>query len=199
MQSPDIEQDTQQEEIEEDFVGPTSSISGVQRPANQKMKSPKQDLSYTILWSPLPLLTWIIPFIGHVGIADSNGVANDFQGPYFVGDDGRMAFGQPTRALKIDVGELPGGSERWDEAIEEANNVYRGRMHNLCCDNCHSHVAYALNLMPVKSPACGRWNMIVVCFYVFFKANFLNWIGVVLQFGPFLVFLFIYLMIKLMK
>eukprot|EP00542_Grammatophora_oceanica_P000618 CAMPEP_0194063176 /NCGR_PEP_ID=MMETSP0009_2-20130614/79658_1 /TAXON_ID=210454 /ORGANISM="Grammatophora oceanica, Strain CCMP 410" /LENGTH=133 /DNA_ID=CAMNT_0038715197 /DNA_START=34 /DNA_END=432 /DNA_ORIENTATION=+ len=113
-------------------------------------RAAKPDLAYTILWSPLPPITWIIPFIGHTGIANSQGIASDFQGPYFVGDQGRMAFGSPTRALRLDVSDLP--DERWDEAIEEANQVYRGRMHNICCDNCHSHVANALNRMPVEGP-----------------------------------------------
>lgn len=35
-------------------------------------------------------------------------MASDFQGPYYVGDQGRMAFGNPTRALKIDVSDIPG-------------------------------------------------------------------------------------------
>jgi hypothetical protein len=186
--------------MQSDSTSTTAASSKNNNNSGEKiMKSSTQDLSFTILWSPLPFLTWLIPFIGHVGIGDSNGCASDFQGPYFVGDDGRMAFGSPTRALKIDIGDLPGGAERWDEAIEEANNLYRGRMHNLCCDNCHSHVAHTLNLMPAKSPICGRWNMVVVCFYVFFKAKFLNRVGVVLQFGPFLVLLFVYLMIKNME
>lgn len=25
---------------------------------------------YTIVWTPLPLLTWILPFIGHTGITE---------------------------------------------------------------------------------------------------------------------------------
>ena len=29
------------------------------------------------------LITWFIPFIGHMGIAYSNGVIRDFAGPYF--------------------------------------------------------------------------------------------------------------------
>jgi hypothetical protein len=71
-------------------------------------KPTQEDLSFTILWSPLPPITWILPFIGHTGIANSNGVASDFQGPYYVGDQGRMAFGNPTRALKVDISDLPG-------------------------------------------------------------------------------------------
>jgi len=66
------------------------------------------DLAFCILWSPLPPITWILPFIGHMGIADSNGVASDFQGSYYVGDRGRMAFGEPTRAFRINTDSLPG-------------------------------------------------------------------------------------------
>lgn len=165
-------------------------------PYESNMQSTKSDLSFTILWSPLPPITWLIPFIGHVGIANSNGIASDFRGPYFVGDDGRMAFGAPTRALKIDIGSIPGGAERWDAAIAEANDVYRERMHNICCDNCHSHVANALNRMPVRAPIVGKWNMIIICFDVFFRARFLSWWAVVAQFGPFLVILLIYAIVK---
>mmetsp|Transcript_21492 Transcript_21492/g.29921 ORF Transcript_21492/g.29921 Transcript_21492/m.29921 type:complete len:189 (+) Transcript_21492:96-662(+) len=146
------------------------------------------DLSFTILWSPLPPITWILPFIGHLGIATSNGVACDFQGPYYVGDSGRMAFGKPTRALKVDVGDIPGGVERWDTCIEEANDVYRQRMHNLFCDNCHSHVACALNRMPCQG---GKWNMVNLCFLVFFKGRFLSTQAILSQFGPFLILVFV--------
>jgi hypothetical protein len=90
------------------------------------------DLSYSIVWSPLPIVTWLIPFIGHLGISDCRGVVSDFRGSYFVGDDGRMAFGAPTRALKLDVGEV--GSDQWDLSIREANRVYNQRVHNICCD-----------------------------------------------------------------
>ena len=37
-----------------------------------------------ITWTPLPLITWIIPSIGHVGICHSDGKIHDFAGPYFV-------------------------------------------------------------------------------------------------------------------
>lgn len=150
-----------------------------------------QDLSFCILWSPLPPITWIVPFIGHTGIANSRGIASDFQGPYFVGDSGRMAFGPPTRALKIDIGDLPGGAERWDDAIEEANQVYRGRMHNICCDNCHSHVSNALNRMPITAYGISKWDMVKLCFLVFFRARFLSVGGFLCQFGPFLVVILI--------
>jgi transmembrane protein 222 len=159
------------------------------------------DLAYTILWSPLPPITWILPFIGHVGIADSRGIASDFQGPYSVGDVGSMAFGAPTRALRIE----PIDEQQWDDSITEANRVYRGRMHNLCCDNCHSHVCYALNHMSQPIPSIfeisqsrnsrrrsgGKWNMVQICFLLFLRARFLSFSGFLMQFGPFLVLVLI--------
>lgn len=141
-----------------------------------------EDLAFSILWSPLPVITWIIPFIGHLGIADSNGIASDFQGPFYVGDRGRMAFGSPTRALRINIHDVSGGAAEWDQMIQEANDIYRGRMHNICCDNCHSHVACALNRMHLWNI---KWDMVKLCFLVFFRARFLSFRGFLLQFGPF--------------
>jgi hypothetical protein len=128
----------------------------------------------------------LLPFIGHLGIADSSGVASDFQGPYSVRDDGHMAFGAPTRALLVRGYE--DDADRWDGAIQDANRIYRGRMHNICCDNCHSHVACALNRMEAKAYGVESWDMVKLAALVFFKARFLSWWGVLYQFGPFFMF-----------
>eukprot|EP00581_Thalassiosira_minuscula_P019037 CAMPEP_0183726344 /NCGR_PEP_ID=MMETSP0737-20130205/23066_1 /TAXON_ID=385413 /ORGANISM="Thalassiosira miniscula, Strain CCMP1093" /LENGTH=177 /DNA_ID=CAMNT_0025957663 /DNA_START=11 /DNA_END=544 /DNA_ORIENTATION=- len=153
-------------------------------------------LAFTILWSPLPPITWILPFIGHMGIATSKGVACDFQGPYAVGDRGRMAFGRPTRALRIDASSLPGGAQQWDDSIEQANAEYRTRMHNLFCDNCHSHVAYALNTMEMKAYGIRNWDMVKLCFLVFFRGRFLSLGGFLAQFLPFGVVMLIVVLAK---
>ncbi len=79
-----------------------------------------------------------------------------------------------------------GGADEWDAMIQEANEVYRGRMHNICCDNCHSHVAYALNKLNLYGI---RWDMVKLCFLVFFRARFLSLNGFLAQFGPFLLIL----------
>lgn len=72
--------------------------------------------------------------------------------------------------------------------IQEANEVYRQRMHNICFDNCHSHVAYALNRMNLYGI---KWDMVKLCFLVFFRARFLSINGFFAQFGPFLVLLLV--------
>lgn len=35
---------------------------------------------FCLVWTPIPLLTWLFPFVGHLGIATSNGVIRDFAG-----------------------------------------------------------------------------------------------------------------------
>lgn len=104
----------------------------------------QQRYPYCIVWTPLPVISWFLPFIGHTGIGDSNGTLYDFAGPYTIGV-GRLSFSAPTKYLPMDPTQCT--LANWDEGIREGNKVYKGRMHNLFCDNCHSHVAKCLNLM----------------------------------------------------
>ncbi len=65
-----------------------------------------------------------------------------------------------------------GGASGWDAAVAKASEIYGGRMHNLFCDNCHSHVARALNIM--KYDGSSRWNMIWLCFRMLFCGKFVR-------------------------
>lgn len=136
---------------------------------------------FCIVWTPIPVLTWFFPFIGHMGIALSNGVIRDFAGPYFVSED-NMAFGRPTRYLILDQYQVQGGSMEWDDSITKASIVYGTRMHNLFCDNCHSHVGMALNLMRYKNRT--NWNMIVLAFWIFFMGEYVGFGGFVKTWLP---------------
>ena len=40
---------------------------------------------HTLVWAPIPLLTWLYPPIGHLGICLSDGVILDFAGSGMVG------------------------------------------------------------------------------------------------------------------
>jgi hypothetical protein len=39
---------------------------------------------HCIVWTPIPCLTWLLPFVGHMGIARTDGIIRDFAGPYYV-------------------------------------------------------------------------------------------------------------------
>ncbi|KAF6345865.1 transmembrane protein 222 [Rhinolophus ferrumequinum] len=118
---------------------------------------------YCVVWTPIPVLTWFFPIIGHMGICTSTGVIRDFAGPYFVSED-NMAFGKPAKYWKLDPAHVyASGPNAWDTAVHDASEEYKHRMHNLCCDNCHSHVALALNLMRYNNST--NWNMVTLCFF----------------------------------
>ncbi|XP_014667925.1 PREDICTED: transmembrane protein 222-like [Priapulus caudatus] len=141
---------------------------------------------YCIVWTPIPVLTWILPIIGHMGIAMSSGVIRDFAGPYFVSED-CMAFGNPTKYWRLSLEKVPGGQAMYDAAVSDASVEYKGHMHNLCCDNCHSHVALALDLM--KYNKSMSWNMVKLCFLMLVHGKYVSFIGFLKTWLPFLIML----------
>nr|XP_033813122.1 transmembrane protein 222 isoform X3 [Geotrypetes seraphini] len=125
---------------------------------------------YCVVWTPIPVLTWLFPIIGHMGICTSSGIIRDFAGPYYVSED-NMAFGKPVKYWKLDSTKVYSTSQSaWDTSVHEASEEYKHRMHNLCCDNCHSHVALALNLMRYDNST--SWNMVKLCFLILLHGKY---------------------------
>ncbi|KAM6334822.1 WD and tetratricopeptide repeats protein 1 isoform 5-T8 [Alca torda] len=141
---------------------------------------------------------WLFPIIGHMGICTSTGVIRDFAGPYFVShtcydraaehQEDNMAFGKPVKYWKLDPSKVYSTSPNaWDTAVHDASEEYKHRMHNLCCDNCHSHVALALNLM--KYDNSTSWNMVKLCFFSLLYGKYVSIGGFVKTWLPFILFL----------
>lgn len=106
-----------------------------------------------VVWTQIPILTWIMPIFGHVGICDSNGCVHDFQGPYYVGH-GKMLFGDPRQrwVLNIDPRTL-------DSAIAEVSNDFKLVPYNLLCSNCHYFVASVLDRAGYQPMGCFKnWH-----------------------------------------
>ena len=81
---------------EEDYS--EASVRNKQSSKLGKTKDAKIDpdrarFPFCIVWTPLPLISWLLPFIGHTGIAMSDGVIHDFSGPYCITIDD-LAFGE---------------------------------------------------------------------------------------------------------
>ncbi|XP_050741166.1 transmembrane protein 222 isoform X1 [Drosophila biarmipes] len=144
-----------------------------------------QRFPYCIVWTPIPVLTWLLPMIGHMGICTSTGVIRDFAGPYFVSED-NMAFGRPTRYLRLHPKYVEGGSYAWDEAVSKASVLYGTRMHNIFCDNCHSHVATALINMRYKDST--GWNMVILSMWLFVCGRYVGIGGFIKSWLPFAIF-----------
>lgn len=161
-----------------------------------------------IVWSPLPVLSWLFPFIGHVGICREDGVILDFAGPNFVCVD-NFTFGVPTRYIQIskekcnncpdeisstseDRYELEGPSSTWDDALRKSTREFQHRAYNIFTCNCHSFVGNNLNKLGFQS---GGWNVVnlAVLFvlegrWVSFSACLKSILPFVLVFGSGLIF-----------
>ncbi|XP_015987623.2 transmembrane protein 222 isoform X1 [Rousettus aegyptiacus] len=150
--------------------------------------------------SPVPSMSlfphrWFFPIIGHMGICTSTGVIRDFAGPYFVSED-NMAFGKPAKYWKLDPAQVYASRPNaWDTAVHDASEEYKHRMHNLCCDNCHSHVALALNLMRYNNST--NWNMVTLCFFCLLYGKYVSVGAFVKTWLPFVLLLGIILTISL--
>ena len=57
-------------------------------------------------------------------------------------------------------------------------------MHNLLCDNCHSHVGMALNIMQYDN---SSYNMVELAAWVFFRAKYTGLSGFLMTWSPFIV------------
>lgn len=94
---------------------------------NCEIDANKDRFPFCIVWTPLPLLSWIVPLIGHMGIGTSSGVIRDFAGPYFVAEDD-FAFGKPTKYWRLDPKLAVDDVRGWDDGIEKASVFYCKKM-----------------------------------------------------------------------
>lgn len=73
----------------------------------------------------------------------------------------------------------------WDAGVAEASDIYKGRMHNLLCDNCHSHVATALDIMHYNNS--NNWNMVKLAFLMLMYSKYVSFGGFIKTWLPFLI------------
>eukprot|EP00401_Gymnodinium_catenatum_P054426 CAMPEP_0117531398 /NCGR_PEP_ID=MMETSP0784-20121206/38838_1 /TAXON_ID=39447 /ORGANISM="" /LENGTH=188 /DNA_ID=CAMNT_0005327771 /DNA_START=30 /DNA_END=596 /DNA_ORIENTATION=- len=136
----------------------------------------KYGYPYAIVWTPIHPITWILPFVGHMGVCDSEGTIHDWGGGSVNLDE--MMFGNPTRYLILQKSDDSDDEEKrdWDSAIEEADMDFAQRMHCMICgSDCHSHVAVALNNM--RYGGFRYWNKVILAAWVFFCGRHTSLLG----------------------
>ena len=164
------------------LTGVQGSLGGTLNMIPSAIDPEKQRFPFCIVWTPMPILTYFLPVIGHMGIATSTGVIRDFAGPYHVSED-NMAFGKPTKYWQLNYAKAKGGVQGWDSAVAEASEMYKTRMHNIFCDNCHSHVAKALNIMSYDDS--NGWNMVNLAFLMLVHGKYVSFLGFLKTWMPF--------------
>eukprot|EP01018_Ginkgo_biloba_P020943 Gb_12095 [translate_table: standard] len=156
-----------------------------------------------VVWTPLPIVSWLAPFIGHVGICREDGVILDFAGPNFVSVD-NFAFGAVARYIQLSTqqccfpphlsghtcksgykhSEL-GTAISWDDALQSCTQHFEHRSYNLFTCNCHSFVASCLNRLSYGGSV--GWNIINLVALIIFKGQWVNKMAIVRSFSPFTV------------
>ena len=154
---------------------------------NQKKISPQKNrYPYCIVWTPIPFLTYLIPSIGHAGIADSEGVIHDFAATFYVNIDD-FSFGKPTKYFQLELND----KERYDydKALQKGDLKYNKEIHNLFCNNCHSHVAYVLN--QVKYKGKNNYNMVDIWWLFIWKGKYVSFLAFIKTYIGFFIFVLI--------
>ncbi|RWR77548.1 protein REVERSION-TO-ETHYLENE SENSITIVITY1 isoform X2 [Cinnamomum micranthum f. kanehirae] len=154
-----------------------------------------------IVWTPLPIVSWLAPFFGHVGICREDGAILDFSGSNFVNID-NFAFGSVARYLQLDREQCcfppnlaghtckhgykhteKGASISWDDALWLGMQHYQHKSYNLFTCNCHSFVANCLNR--VSYGGSLGWNVFNLGALILWKGQWVDSMSVVRSFFPF--------------
>lgn len=153
-----------------------------------------------VVWTPIPCITFFLPFVGHMGVCTSAGVCHDFAGPFYIGED-NLAFGNPTRyvplvpllfpspayttvsfcdgswEVRANTPSVQRPAERlaqFDRAIARVTDGFRRTQnYNFFCNNCHSFVASCLEEAEVGGKGAS-WNMVALATRVFFTGRFVS-------------------------
>ncbi|XP_071711763.1 protein RTE1-HOMOLOG-like isoform X2 [Rutidosis leptorrhynchoides] len=168
----------------------------------------KARFPYCIVWTPLPVISWLLPFVGHVGIGREDGVIVDFAGPNFVSVD-NFTFGPVSRYIQITkekgsntkhssttiiteeayrLVEAGKSQYNWDESIKKTTQEYQQQTYSILTCNCHSFVANHLNRL--ETFASG-WNVVNVAALVLFKGEWVDTPSMVRSYLSFMVAFFI--------
>ncbi|KAL3746861.1 hypothetical protein ACJRO7_015757 [Eucalyptus globulus] len=155
-----------------------------------------------LVWTPLPVVSWLAPFIGHVGICREDGVLLDFSGSNLVNVDS-FAFGAVARYIQLDRKQccFPanlaehtcmygfkhreyGAAITWDDALRLSTRHFEHKTYNLFTCNCHSFAANCLNRLCYGGSM--EWNMINVATLVLFKGQWVSVMSITRAFLPFM-------------
>ncbi|KAL6216784.1 hypothetical protein ACLB2K_010002 [Fragaria x ananassa] len=158
-----------------------------------------------LVWTPLPIVSWLAPFVGHVGICREDGAILDFAGSNFVNVDD-FAFGAVARYLQLDRKQCCftpnlgghtckhgykhaefGTALTWDDALQSSTRYIEHKTYNIFTCNCHSFVANFLNRICYGGSM--NWNMVNVAALVLLKGHWVDAFSVLKSFLPFLLVL----------
>ena len=98
-----------------DYLPSQNSLSFSPNNKTKKIDIKNNRYPYCIVWTPIPLITYLIPSIGHTGICTSSGIIHDFAGSYTISID-NFSFGNVTKYIQLNL--TKNEQKVWDNAIK---------------------------------------------------------------------------------
>ena len=89
-----------------------------------------------LIWTPLPVVSWLAPFIGHVGICREDGTILDFSGSNSVNVDD-FTFGAAARYLQLDRQQVLILESSSINSISSNTPMHMHARRHCCCYYCH--------------------------------------------------------------
>ncbi len=145
--------------------------------------SPPKRFPFCVVWTPIPVITWLLPFVGHVGVCLSSGIILDFAGPYYVAMD-QLSFGNPTKywVLNPELASFPedsigsstssrSTSADWDKALQACTSLYQLKPYSLLSQNCHNFVGHFLNQVRYNNK---DWDVVNIATAIFIHGQFIG-------------------------
>ncbi|KAL8200415.1 hypothetical protein R6Q57_011754 [Mikania cordata] len=173
-------------------------------PHNMQIDPSRARFPCCVVWTPLPVVSWLLPFVGHIGIAREDGVILDFAGPNFVCVD-NFTFGSVARYIQINKEKFSmrkreeeynlvesgrnhyQNQNTWDAALRKSTQEYQHRTYNILTCNCHSFVANNLNRMEFEG---GGWNVVNIAALVLLKGRWVSTASMIQAYAPFVIIFF---------
>ncbi|KAG5475841.1 hypothetical protein CUR178_03554 [Leishmania enriettii] len=168
---------------------------------------------FCIVWSPIPVLSWVLPFVGHVGVCDSQGRIYDFQGSYRICQDS-MLFSHPVKYWDVSRKYVPSfydtelysSAERevavkrevaaYDAALASATTHFRqSERYSFFTKNCHAFVAASMNEQQLKKQHMGT---VSVAIGMMLHGSYINCSRFMKAHLPFILFLTIIVLITVL-
>ncbi|XP_078173086.1 protein REVERSION-TO-ETHYLENE SENSITIVITY-like protein (DUF778) [Carex rostrata] len=156
-----------------------------------------------LVWTPLPIVSWLVPYIGHIGICHEDGTVLDFFGSNLVNVD-EFGYGAIARYIPLDRNKccfptnmathkcmIPykhaesGTALSWDDALNTSMRQFQHKFYNLFTCNCHSFVSRCLNRLAYDGSL--NWNVVNLGVLILWKGRWVDKMSVVRSFSPFLV------------
>ncbi|KAK4378652.1 hypothetical protein RND71_000514 [Anisodus tanguticus] len=165
----------------------------------------KEKFPCCLVWTPLPVVSWLAPFVGHVAICREDGTIVEFSGANLI-YVGTLSYGDVARYYQLDRQQccFPrtigghtcnksyqhsefGTGVSWDDAVHLSARNFEHRSFNLFTCNSHSFAAHFLNRLSYGGSM--DWNMVNVWALMLSKGHWVDGSAILRSFVPFIVML----------